>query len=337
MDEGRRLRVLDAAASDDVEELKRAVGMDLDAIVLGLKTAIEEKSANSMKFLLESGIHCLEGGEKATKQSAEAFHSLVSAITTAVCKGMSSSTQDKKREEKSSEPISNVEGAIKDIKDGKFVIVQDAASRENEGDLIIAAEKVTPEKMAFMVNYTSGIICVGINDERCKELGLPQMVVKNTESHQTAFTVSVDLKHGTTTGISASDRAKTIMALTEPKTKPDDFARPGHIFPLRAKKGGVLERPGHTETSVDLPRMAGLYPAGVMSEIVNRDGSMARTPELQALSKRFGIRMITKKKSLSTAKRKKEPLSSSTFSEIQGTAVGMKRYSGALYRAVRTQ
>jgi len=287
--QGKRLQLKDAAINDDLESLKKYVGNDFGSVLSGLQAAIPAKSSKSVEYLLHHGINMMKGGEMASKQCEE----LVTAITAAVCGTSGDRILAEAKMESKLSPIENVKGAIEDIKQGKFVVVQDAASRENEGDLIIAAEKVTPEKMAFMVNYTSGIICVGITSERCKELKLPQMVEANTESHQTAFTVSIDYKHGTTTGISAGDRAKTILAMTEKNTKPTDFARPGHIFPLRAKKGGVLIRPGHTETSVDLARMAGLYPAGVLSEIVNRDGSMQRTPQLRQFSKKFGLRMVT--------------------------------------------
>jgi len=190
--------------------------------------------------------------------------------------------------------IKLVEQAIQDIKDGKFVVVVDDESRENEGDLILAAEKATAEKIAFMVNETSGVICIPCTDSRLKELELPQMVQLNTENHQTAFTVTVDYKIGTTTGISASDRAATFRAIADPKTKASDFARPGHVFPLRAKPGGVIERPGHTETAVDLCRYAGLYPAGVISEIVNKwDGSMKRLSDLKLFAQEHSLTLIS--------------------------------------------
>lgn len=172
----------------------------------------------------------------------------------------------------------------------------DGEDRENEGDLIIAAEKATEERIAFMVEETSGLICCGVTGERVDELGLPQMVTRNTESHGTAFTVSVDYKHGTTTGISASDRAITLRALADPKAQADDFLRPGHMFPLRAKPGGVLERPGHTEASVDLARLAGLFPAGAMCEIVNRDdgrGTIARPDYCRRFAVKHGLTLIS--------------------------------------------
>jgi len=186
-----------------------------------------------------------------------------------------------------------VQAAIAAIRDGSLVVVMDGADRENEGDLIMAAEKATPEKIAFMVNETSGLICVSLEVSRCEELALPQMVKQNTESHGTAFTVSVDYKHGTTTGISAADRSATFRALADPKVTAADFARPGHVFPLRARAGGVLVRPGHTEASMDLARLAGLYPAGVLCEIVNRDGSMARLGRCQEFARQHNLPFIT--------------------------------------------
>ncbi|HLA67110.1 MAG TPA: bifunctional 3,4-dihydroxy-2-butanone-4-phosphate synthase/GTP cyclohydrolase II, partial [Acidimicrobiia bacterium] len=176
---------------------------------------------------------------------------------------------------------------------GEFVVVVDDADRENEGDLIIAAELITPERIAFMVRYTSGLICAPMEGSRLDQLRLPLMVVENTDSHRTAFTVSVDFIGGTTTGISAADRATTIKALIDPATRSEDLARPGHIFPLRYTEGGVLKRAGHTEAAVDLSRLAGLYPAGVLCEIVNDDGSMARLPELTEFAARHGIPIVS--------------------------------------------
>ena len=189
--------------------------------------------------------------------------------------------------------FSPIEDAIAATGRGEFVVVVDDADRENEGDLIIAAERVTAERIAFMVRHTSGLICVPIEGDRLDELRLPLMVAENTDSHRTAFTVSVDLIHGTTTGISAADRAATIAALIDPETRPHDLARPGHIFPLRYHDGGVLRRAGHTEAAVDLARLAGLYPAGVLCEIVNEDGSMSRLPELAEFAARHGIAMVS--------------------------------------------
>jgi len=191
------------------------------------------------------------------------------------------------------EGFNSVESAISALSRGEFIVVTDGSDRENEGDLIIAAASVTAEKIAFMVNETSGIICVGLTAARCSELQLPQMVLNNTESHQTAFTVSVDYKIGTTTGISAADRSATIRALDDNSTQPQQLSRPGHIFPLQAREGGVLTRPGHTEASVDLARLAGFAPVGVMCEIVNKDGSMARPQQLKQWSQRHGLQIIS--------------------------------------------
>jgi 3,4-dihydroxy 2-butanone 4-phosphate synthase / GTP cyclohydrolase II len=182
-----------------------------------------------------------------------------------------------------------VEIGLTAIAAGKFVVAADNADREDEGDLILAAEKATPEALAFMIRYTSGIVCVPLPGERLRELGLPLMVAENTESQGTEFTVSVDLKHGTTTGISAADRAATIRGLANPGALSDDFLRPGHIFPLRAREGGVLKRPGHTEAAVDLARLAGSRPAGVLSEIVNGDGTMMRGAALTTFAERHGL------------------------------------------------
>ena len=177
-----------------------------------------------------------------------------------------------------------IEEAIEDIRNGKVIIVVDNEDRENEGDFVAAAEKVTPEMINFMAAHGRGLICTPLPEERCRELELDLMVGRNTALHGTPFTVSVDLNgHGVTTGISASDRAKTIQALVNPSTRPEDLGRPGHIFPLKARIGGVLQRTGHTEAAVDLARMAGLEPAGVIVEIMNEDGTMARLPQLRKL------------------------------------------------------
>ncbi len=187
----------------------------------------------------------------------------------------------------------HIESAIAAIGRGEVVIVVDDEDRENEGDLIIAAEKITPETMGFMVRHTSGVICLPMMGERLDELQLPLMVSHNTESQRTAFTVSVDARHGTTTGISAADRATTVLALLDPATRADDVVRPGHIFPLRYREGGVLKRAGHTEAAVDLARLAGLAPAGVLAEVVNDDGTMARMPQLEAFAEEHGLQLIT--------------------------------------------
>jgi len=189
--------------------------------------------------------------------------------------------------------LDSIEDIVSDVKAGKIVILMDDEDRENEGDLIMAAEKVTPEAIAFFVRHTSGIICAPMTRERLEQLRLPQMVPDNTEAHRTAFTISVDYKHGTTTGISAHDRAKTIRALADITSKPEDFARPGHIFPLRCAEGGVLTRAGHTEASVDLARLAGLAQAAIICEVVNDDGTMKRGPELVAFAREHGIRIGT--------------------------------------------
>jgi len=188
----------------------------------------------------------------------------------------------------------SVEEAIERFRHGEIVIVVDDEDRENEGDLIVAAEFATPEKIAFFLEHTSGLICVPLTPERCDQLDLPLMVASNTESQHTAFTVSVDYRLGTTTGISARDRARTIAALIDPDTKPADLGRPGHIFPLRYREGGVLKRAGHTEAAVDLAKLAGLYPAAVLCEVVSEDkASMARYPELEAFSNNYGLAMIS--------------------------------------------
>jgi 3,4-dihydroxy 2-butanone 4-phosphate synthase/GTP cyclohydrolase II len=190
-------------------------------------------------------------------------------------------------------PFTKIEQAIDAIARGDLVIVVDDADRENEGDLIMAAEKITPEAMAFMIRHTSGVICMPLEAERLDELQLPLMVANNTEAQRTAFTVSVDARHGTTTGISAADRAATVKALLDADTKPDDLARPGHIFPLRYREGGVLKRAGHTEAAVDLARLAGCYPGGVLAEVVNDDGSMARMPQLEQFAEEHGLVLIS--------------------------------------------
>lgn len=190
--------------------------------------------------------------------------------------------------------LNTVEEAIKDIRAGKLLIVVDDEDRENEGDFIAAAELITPEKINFMARYGRGLICAPLTEERCDELDLEMMVTKNTSIHSTPFTVSIDLLgHGCTTGISAHDRAKTIQRLCDASAKPEEFGRPGHIFPLRSRNRGVLRRAGHTEASVDLARLAGLYPAGVLVEIMNEDGSMARLPELIELAKEHDLKIIS--------------------------------------------
>lgn len=190
--------------------------------------------------------------------------------------------------------LDSIEAAIEAIKKGEVIIVVDDEDRENEGDFVCAAEKTTPEIINFMSKEGRGLICAPLVEERCDELGLDLMVGKNTAVHETPFTVSVDLKgHGTTTGISTSDRSKTILALADPNTKPDELGRPGHIFPLKAKKGGVLRRAGHTEAAIDLARLAGLSPAGVLVEILKEDGTMARLPDLRIIADKYDLKLIS--------------------------------------------
>jgi len=190
--------------------------------------------------------------------------------------------------------LNTIDEAIQDIKDGKVIIVVDDENRENEGDFVTAAHNVTPEVINFMATHGRGLVCAPLLEERCDQLGLKLMVKNNSAAYETAFTVSVDLNgHGCTTGISASDRSKTIQALIDPNIRPEEIGKPGHIFPLRAKKGGVLRRAGHTEAAVDLSRLAGFEPAGVIVEILNEDGSMARLPELAVIAKKFDLKLIS--------------------------------------------
>ncbi len=192
-------------------------------------------------------------------------------------------------------PFDSIEEAIKDIKRGHFVVLLDDEDRENEGDLVMAAEKVTPQTINFMAKHARGLICLALTPERVEELQLPPQAAENTASFGTAFTVSIDARRDITTGISAADRATTIRTAIDPKSKPSDLARPGHIFPLKADRGGVLKRAGQTEGSVDLARLAGLNPAGVLCEIMNDDGTMARVPELTEFAKRHRLKMVTVK------------------------------------------
>lgn len=190
--------------------------------------------------------------------------------------------------------LHSIQEAIDDIRDGKVIIVVDDIDRENEGDFVAAAEKVTPEMINFMATHGRGLICAPITEDRCRDLKLEMMVGKNTDPMETAFTISVDLNgQGVTTGISASDRAKTVKSLIDPNTKPTDLSRPGHIFPLKAKEGGVLRRTGHTEAAIDFARLAGFEPAGVIVEIMNEDGSMARLPQLMEVAKRFDLKIVS--------------------------------------------
>src|ERR1043165_6301506 len=190
--------------------------------------------------------------------------------------------------------LNTIEEAIEEIKNGKVIIVVDDEDRENEGDFVCAAECITPEIVNFMATHGRGLICAPLIEDRCDELGLELMVGKNTATFETPFTVSVDLiGHGCTTGISAHDRFKTIRALADPDTKPEDLGKPGHIFPLKAKRGGVLRRTGHTEASIDFARLAGFKPAGVLVEIMNEDGTMARLPDLFNIAKKFDLKIIS--------------------------------------------
>jgi 3,4-dihydroxy 2-butanone 4-phosphate synthase len=189
--------------------------------------------------------------------------------------------------------ISKIEDAIAAISRGEIVVVVDDRDRENEGDLVIASQAVTAKAIAFMMNHARGLICVAMEGERLDQLDIPLMVPRNTEVLKTAFTVSVDYIAETTTGISAADRAATVRALVNEGSRPEDFARPGHIFPLRAHRHGVLSRPGHTEAAVDLAKLAGLFPSGVICEVANDDGTMARLPDLEKFAERHGLHLIT--------------------------------------------
>src|SRR5437773_7988876 len=190
-------------------------------------------------------------------------------------------------------PFATVEEAVEEIRQGRMIVLIDDEDRENEGDLAMAAEKITPEVINFMAKYGRGLICMPLTEDRCDELHLPLMSPVNTSAHGSAFTESIDARVGVTTGFSASDRAVTILTAIDPKTKPEDLARPGHVFPLRARTGGVLVRAGQTEASVDLARIAGLYPAGVICEIMNEDGTMSRVPQLIEFCKENHLKMLT--------------------------------------------
>jgi len=190
-------------------------------------------------------------------------------------------------------PFSSIEEALEDIREGRMAVVCDAEERENEGDLVLAAQFATPEAINFMATHARGLVCLALTPERCDELGLDLMPAKNEPDLETAFTVSVDAREGVTTGISADDRARTVQVAIDPRSRPDDLNHRGHIFPLKAKEGGVLERSGHTEAAVDLARLAGLNPAGVICEILNEDGTMARVPDLERYCAQHGLKMIT--------------------------------------------
>jgi 3,4-dihydroxy 2-butanone 4-phosphate synthase/GTP cyclohydrolase II len=189
--------------------------------------------------------------------------------------------------------LNTIEEALEAVSRGEMVVVMDDKQRENEGDLIVAAEHASAQHLAFMIRHSSGIVCVALESDRVDALELPPMAASNSDRHQTAFTVSVDVRHGTSTGVSAADRSRTIQALVDPTTQPDDLMRPGHVFPLRARAGGVLTRAGHTEAAVDLARLAGCAPAGVLAEIMNDDGAMARMPELLRFARQHGLKIIT--------------------------------------------
>ena len=190
--------------------------------------------------------------------------------------------------------LNTIEEALEDIKQGKVIIVVDDENRENEGDFVTAARNITPEIINFMVTHGRGLVCMPIIEDRCDELGLELMVKNNSAAYETPFTVSVDLiGHGCTTGISAEDRSKTVKALIDPSIRSEEIGKPGHIFPLRAKKGGVLRRAGHTEAAIDLSRMAGFEPAGVIVEILNEDGTMARLPQLIKIAQKFNLKLIS--------------------------------------------
>jgi 3,4-dihydroxy 2-butanone 4-phosphate synthase / GTP cyclohydrolase II len=206
---------------------------------------------------------------------------------------MAKRTQEKKKEQAVRSPFSSIEEALDDIRRGRMVVVCDDENRENEGDLTMAAQFATPEAVNFMAMHGRGLICLALTDERCDELGLDLMAAKNEAPFQTAFTVSVEAREGVTTGISAQDRARTIQVAIDPHSRPEDLVQPGHVFPLKAKDGGVLERTGQTEAAVDLARLAGLIPAGVICEVMNEDGTMARVPDLAEYCERHDLKMIT--------------------------------------------
>jgi 3,4-dihydroxy 2-butanone 4-phosphate synthase/GTP cyclohydrolase II len=236
-------------------------------------------------------------------------------------------------------PLARIEDAVTEIRAGRMVIVVDDESRENEGDLIFAAEMVTSELIGFMVRHCSGIICVPMEGERLEDLSLPLMASENTESMRTAFTISVDARAGTTTGISAGDRATTIRALLDPASRPADLARPGHIFPLRYTPGGVLRRAGHTEASVDLARLAGLYPAGVLCEVVNEDGTMARMPDLETFAAEHGLLIISIADLISYRRRWEKLVERVTEARIPTTfgdfrAIGYESHDGRTHMAL---
>jgi 3,4-dihydroxy 2-butanone 4-phosphate synthase/GTP cyclohydrolase II len=236
-------------------------------------------------------------------------------------------------------PLATIEEAIAEIRAGRMVVVVDDEDRENEGDLLFAAEKVTSDMISFMVRYCSGIIFVSMEAERLSELNLPLMVSDNSESQGTAFTISVDAREGTTTGISAPDRAKTIKTLIDPATRPTDLARPGHIFPLRYTPGGVLRRAGHTEAAVDLARLAGLYAAGVGCEVVNEDGTMARLPELERFAETHDLKIVSIADLIAYRRRSEKLVHRMTEARIptthgEFTAIGYESHDGRTHVAM---
>src|SRR5689334_24330897 len=218
-------------------------------------------------------------------------------------------------------PFATIEEAIEDIRAGRMIVVVDAEDRENEGDLTLAAQFATPEAINFMAKEGRGLICLALEPDRCDELGLDLMAAKNESPFQTAFTVSVEAREGVTTGISAHDRARTIQVAIDPRSTPNDLVQPGHIFPLKAKSGGVLERAGQTEAAVDLARLAGLTPAGVICEIMNADGTMARVPDLTVFCAEHGLKMITVK-DLIAYRRRREQLVERVVEAVMPTAFG---------------
>eukprot|EP00128_Syssomonas_multiformis_P015504 Colp12_sorted_trinity150504_noHs@21469 len=245
--------------------------------------AIEANSSSLAELTLE-----LQEEKRKVKEYEQQIHYLRSLLST---KGIESQVVDGKKE--NVYKFNTIEEALADMAAGKIICVVDNEDRENEGDLIMAAEFCTTEQMAFIIRHTSGFICVAVDGERLDELELPLMVAANTEKHRTAFTISVDYVHDTTTGISASDRAITARALANPKAKAEEFLRPGHIMPLRPRPGGVLERPGHTEATVDLCKLSGLQPAGILCEVALDDGTMARRDYLFPFCAQHGIKIIT--------------------------------------------
>jgi 3,4-dihydroxy 2-butanone 4-phosphate synthase / GTP cyclohydrolase II len=233
--------------------------------------------------------------------------------------------------EKTQTPFATIEDALEDVRRGRMIVVCDGEDRENEGDLVLPAQFATPESINFMAKEARGLVCLALTPDRCEELGLDLMAAKNEAPLETAFTVSIEAAHGVTTGISAHDRARTIQVAIDPHSRPADLRQPGHIFPLKAKQGGVLERTGHTEASVDLARLAGLIPAGVICEIMNEDGTMARVPDLAPYCERHGLKMITVA-DLIAYRRRNEKLIERVVATRLPTAFG--EFSGVGYRSL---